>query len=79
MDWNEITPELKKIIERYLGKHLPEGISATLRNTGYSDRIDFTVNMVDLVQNNLNNINSDRKMTQFVEDLVPLSRKAFRA
>ena len=63
MDWNEITPELKKIIERYLGKHLPEGISGTLRNTGYSDRIDFKVNMIDLVQNKFNNIHSDIKMT----------------
>ena len=75
---NEITPELKKIIERYLGKHLPEGISASLRNTGYSDRIDFTVNMVDLVQNKLNNINSDRKMTQFIEDLVRILNSLFQ-
>ena len=57
---NEITPELKKIIERYLEKHLPEGISGTLRNTGYSDRIDFKVNMTDLVKNKFNNINSDK-------------------
>jgi len=56
---NEITPELKKIIERYLGKHLPEGISASLRNTGYSDRIDFKVNMTDLVENKFNNIHSN--------------------
>lgn len=78
MEDNEITPKLKEIIERYLGKHLPEGINATLRNTGYSDRIDFTVNMVDLVQNNLNNINSDRKMTQFVEDLVRILNSLFQ-
>jgi len=78
MEHNEITPELKKIIERYLGKHLPEGISASLRNTGYSDRIDFTVNMVDLVQNKLNNINSDRKMTQFIEDLVRILNSLFQ-
>ena len=75
---NEITPKLKEIIERYLGKHLPEGISASLRNTGYSDRIDFTVNMVDLVQNKLNNINSDRKMTQFIEDLVRILNSLFQ-
>ena len=75
---NEITPKLKEIIERYLGKHLPEGVSATLRNTGYSDRIDFTVNMVDLVQNKLNNINSDRKMTQFIEDLVRILNSLFQ-
>ena len=36
MEYNEITPKLKEIIERYLGKHLPEGINATLRNTGVS-------------------------------------------
>jgi len=75
---NEITPELKKIIERYLGKHLPEGINATLRNTGYSDRIDFKVNMTDLVENKFNNIHSNRKMTQFVEDLVRILNSLFQ-
>ena len=78
MEDNEITPKLKEIIERYLERELPEGISATLRNTGYSDRIDFTVNMMDLVQNKLNNINSDRKMTQFVEDLVRILNSLFQ-
>lgn len=78
MEDNEITPKLKEIIERYLERELPEGISATLRNTGYSDRIDFTVNMVDLVQNKLNNINSDRKMTRFVDDLVRILNSLFQ-
>jgi hypothetical protein len=78
MEHNEITPKLKEIIERYLGKHLPEGISATLRNTGYSDRIDFKVNMTDLVENKFNNIHSNRKMTQFVEDLVRILNSLFQ-
>ena len=78
MEDNEITPELKKIIERYLGKHLPEGISGTLRNTGYSDRMDFRVNMSDLVENKFNNINSDKKMTQFVDDLTRIINSLFQ-
>ena len=78
MENNEITPKLKEIIERYLGKHLPEGISATLRNTGYSDRIDFKVNMTDLVENRFNNINSNIKMTQFVQDLVRILNSLFQ-
>lgn len=78
MEHNEITPKLKEIIERYLGKHLPKGISATLRNTGYSDRIDFKVNMTDLVENKFNNIHSDIKMTQFVEDLVRILNSLFQ-
>ena len=78
MGHNEITPELKKIIERYLGKHLPDGINATLRNTGYSDRIDFEVNMTDLVENKFNNIHSNIKMTQFVEDLVRILNSLFQ-
>ena len=78
MEHNEITPKLKEIIERYLGKHLPEGINATLRNTGYSDRIDFKVNMTDLVENKFNNIHSNRKMTQFVEDLVRILNSLFQ-
>jgi hypothetical protein len=78
MEHNEITPKLKEIIERYLGKHLPEGINATLRNTGYSDRIDFKVNMTDLVENKFNNINSNIKMTQFVQDLVRILNSLFQ-
>jgi hypothetical protein len=78
MENNEITPKLKEIIERYLGKHLPEGINATLRNTGYSDRIDFKVNMTDLVENRFNNINSNIKMTQFVQDLVRILNSLFQ-
>jgi len=78
MEDNEITPKLKEIIERYLERELPEGISATLRNTGYSDRIDFTVNMADLVQNKLNNINSDKKMHQFVDDLTRIINSLFQ-
>ena len=75
---NEITPKLKEIIERYLGKHLPEGITATLRNTGYSDRIDFKVNMTDLVENKFNNIHSNIKMTRFVDDLVRILNSLFQ-
>lgn len=78
MERNEITPKLKEIIERYLGKHLPEGINATLRNTGYSDRIDFKVNMTDLVENKFNNIHSNIKMTQFVDDLVRILNSLFQ-
>ena len=78
MGHNEITPELKKIIERYLGKHLPDGINATLRNTGYSDRIDFKVNMTDLVENKFNNIHSNIKMTRFVDDLVRILNSLFQ-
>lgn len=78
MEDNEITPKLKEIIERYLGKHLPEGITATLRNTGYSYRIDFKVNMSDLVENKFNNINSDKKMTQFVDDLTRIINSLFQ-
>jgi hypothetical protein len=78
MEDNEITPKLKEIIERYLGKHLPEGINATLRNTGYSDRIDFKVNMTDLVENKFNNIHSNIKMTRFVDDLVRIINSLFQ-
>ena len=78
MEHNEITPKLKEIIERYLGKHLPEGINATLRNTGYSDRIDFRVNMTDLLKNTFNNIHFHGKMIQFVEDLVHILNLLFQ-
>jgi hypothetical protein len=78
MEHNEITPKLKEIIERYLGKHLPEGITATLRDTGYSDRMDFHINMSDLVKNKFNNINSDKKMTQFVDDLTRIINSLFQ-
>jgi hypothetical protein len=78
MEHNEITPKLKEIIERYLGKHLPEGINATLRNTGYSDRMDFHINMSDLVENRLNSINSERKMIEFVNNVVNLINSLFQ-
>jgi len=77
MEDNEITPKLKEIIERYLDRELPEGITASIRDTGYSYRIDFTVNMVDLVQNRLNSINSDKKMTRFVDDLTRIINSLF--
>jgi hypothetical protein len=78
MEHNEITPKLKEIIERYLGKYLPEGITATLRDTGYSNRMDFHINMSDLVENRLNSINSDKKMTQFVDDLTRIINSLFQ-
>ena len=40
--------------------------------------MDFTVNMVDLVQNNLNSINSQVKMNQFIEDLVHILNSLFQ-
>jgi hypothetical protein len=78
MSQNEITPELKKIIERYLGKHLPEGIIGFLRDTGYSYRLDFRINMSDLVENRLNLVNSGDKMNEFVEQLTRIVNSLFQ-
>jgi hypothetical protein len=78
MGHNEITPELKKIIERYLGKHLPEGIIGFLRDTRYSYRLDFRLNMSDLVENRLNLVNSGDKMNEFVEQLTRIVNSLFQ-
>jgi rRNA processing protein Krr1/Pno1 len=78
MSHNEITPELKKIIERYLGKHLPEGIIGFLRDTGYSYRLDFRINMSDLLENRLNLVNSRDKMDGFVEQLTRIVNSLFQ-
>jgi hypothetical protein len=78
MRHDEITPELKTIIERYLGKHLPEGIIGFLRDTGYSYRLDFRLNMSDLLENKLNLVNSGDKMNKFVEDLTRIVNSLFQ-
>lgn len=74
---NNIEANIQKLIERYLIKHSPEGITAKIRDTGYSYRLDYYIQMDDLISGRLNQIDTGDKLKEFNDDLVSLINSLF--
>jgi hypothetical protein len=74
---NNIEANIQKLIERYLIKYSPEGITAKVRDTGYSYRLDYYIQMDDLISGRLNKIDTGNKLKEFNDDLVSLVNNLF--
>jgi hypothetical protein len=74
---NNIEANIQKLIERYLIKYSPEGITAKIRDTGYSYRLDYYIQMDDLISGRLNQIDTGDKLKEFNDDLVSLVNNLF--
>jgi len=74
---NNIDTNIQKLIERYLIKYAPEGITAKVRDTGYSYRLDYYIQMDDLISGRLNKIDTGNKLKEFNDDLVSLVNNLF--
>ena len=72
---DNINANIQKLIERYLIKYSPEGITGKIRDTGYSYRLDYYIQMDDLISGRLNQIDTGDKLREFNDDLVSLVNK----
>jgi hypothetical protein len=74
---NNIEENIIKLIERYSLKNSPEGVIVKVRNTGYSYRLDYYIQMDDLISGRLDKIDTGNKLKEFNDDLVSLVNSLF--
>lgn len=74
---NYIEENIIKLIERYSLKNSPEGVIVKVRNTGYSYRLDYYIQMDDLISGRLNSIDSDEKIHELNNSLSDLINHLF--
>jgi hypothetical protein len=74
---NNIEENIIKLIERYSLKNSPEGVIVKVRNTGYSYRLDYYIQMDDLISGRLDKIDTGNKLKEFNDDLVSLVNNLF--
>ena len=74
---NNIEENIIKLIERYSLKNSPEGVIVKVRNTGYSYRLDYYIQMDDLISGRLDKIDTGNKLADFNNDLVSLVNNLF--
>jgi len=74
---NNIEENIIKLIERYSLKNSPEGVIVKVRNTGYSYRLDYYIQMDDLISGRLDKIDSDEKIHEFNDSLSDLINQLF--
>jgi len=75
---DKINENIQKLIERYVIKYSPEGVTAKIRDTGYSSyRLDYYIEMDDLISGRLNKIDTSNKLKVFNDDIVSLVNSLF--
>lgn len=75
---DKINENIQKLIERYVIKYCPEGVTAKIRDTGYSSyRLDYYIEMDDLISGRLNKIDTSNKLKVFNDDIISLVNSLF--
>ncbi len=75
---DKINENIQKLIERYVIKYCPEGVTVKIRDTGYSSyRLDYYIEMDDLISGRLNKIDTSNKLKVFNDDIISLVNSLF--